>query len=381
MSIPVRRSEDAGGPGRSDSARPAAQALRFTGGNEFHAELKRRVELFFHETGRPQRDHPAMYVKAAAILTCFVLSYCLLVFAVSTWWQAVPLAVLVGLATAGIGFNVMHDGGHGAFSRHAGINKAAALFMDLIGGSSYLWHWKHGIFHHTYVNLTGHDVDVDMGRLARLTPHQPWWPPYRWQHWYVWPLYGVMAVKWHLFDDFRDVLTGRVGPHRVPRPRGWDLVTFLCGKSAFLSLAMGIPLLAHPWWVVLIYYAILTTTLGLVLSIVFQLAHTVDGASFPGPPGQARRLERPWAEHQVEATVNFMRHNRAASWLLGGLNFQIEHHLFPRISHVNYPAMSEVVERTCREFGVAYREHRTLGSGIASHVRWLRRMGSRGGAG
>jgi linoleoyl-CoA desaturase len=355
---------------------PAGRTLRFTGGNEFQAEVRRRVEEFFRETGRMQRDNPEIYVKAAAILTCFVAAYFLLVFVADAWWQAVPLAVLMGLATAAVGFNVMHDGSHGAFSRHPIVNKLTSMSMDLIGGSSYLWRWKHGTFHHTYVNLTGHDVDVDMGRLARLTPHQPWLKAYRWQHWYVWPLYGVMAVKWHLYDDFHNVLTGSIGPHRVPRPRGWDLLIFIGGKTVFFTIAFGIPLLVHAWWVVAIFYLILTTTLGFVLSLVFQLAHTVEQAAFPEPPRHTEVVERPWAVHQVESTVNFMRGNRVGGWLLGGLNYQIEHHLFPRISHVNYPALSQVVERTCREFGVAYHEHKSFWSGLASHTRWLRRMGA-----
>ena len=353
----------------------AVPALHFGGGTEFQSELRRRVADFFRATGRAERDSPRIYIKAAFILTSFALCYALLVFAADAWWQAVPLAMLGGLATAGVGFNIMHDGGHGAFSRHAIINKITAMTLDLIGGSSYLWHWKHGIFHHTYVNITGHDMDVDASPFARLTPHQRRLPFQRWQHWYIWPLYGAMAVKWHLFDDFHDVLAGRIGTHPVPRPAGKDLLIFLAGKSVFLTLAFGIPLLLHAWWVVLVYYLILTMTLGFTLSLVFQLAHTVESASFPEPPLDSARVASAWAVHQVESTVDFVRGNHVLSWLLGGLNFQIEHHLFPRVSHVHYPALSAIVEQTCREFGVAYHEHKSLWAGIVSHTRWLRRMG------
>lgn len=182
-------------------------------------------------------------------------------------------------------------------------------------------------------------------------------------------------MKWHLFDDFHDTWVGRIGAHVVPRPRGWELLIFVSGKIVFFSLAFGIPLLIHPWWVVAIYYVVAATVLGILLSIVFQLAHAVEPAAFPALPEGTVRLEKEWAVHQVETTVDFSRRSRVASWLLGGLNFQVEHHLFPRISHVHYPALSTLVENACREFGLRYNEHRTFWAGVVSHVRWLRRMG------
>jgi len=108
---------------------------------------------------------------------------------------------------------------------------------------------------------------------------------------------------------------------------------------------------------------------------VFQLAHCVEEASFPLPGKVSGRVDNAWAVHQAETTVDFARRSRVAAWFLGGLNFQIEHHLFPRISHVNYPALSRVVEETCRDFGVRYTQYTSLRAGMASHFRWLRRMG------
>jgi linoleoyl-CoA desaturase len=294
---------------------------------------------------------------------------------VQAWWLALPLAVLLGLSAAAIGFNIQHDGGHHAYSNYPWINKLASLTLDLIGGSSYLWHWKHAVYHHTYANITGHDTDVDLGVLGRLTPHQKRFPFHRWQQYYLWPLYGLLAIKWHLYDDFRDFITGRIGEHRYPRPRGWDLVTFLAGKVIFLSLTLGLPLLIHPLWVVALFYGVVALVMGVVLSIVFQLAHCVENAEFPMPREDTGRIESPWAIHQMETTVDFARHSRIACWLLGGLNFQIEHHLFPRICHVNYPAIAKLVEETCREFGVRYKEHRSILEGVVMHFRWLRRMG------
>jgi linoleoyl-CoA desaturase len=360
----------------------AAEGLRrpvkFGVSDGFYVELRRRVDTFFRTTGRRQRDCWQMYLKTAILVAVFAASYVMLVFGAQTWWQALPLGILLGLAAAGIGFNIQHDGGHQAYSSHPWINKLMAMTLDMIGGSSYVWNCKHAIFHHTHVNITGHDTDIDLGMFARLTPHQKWFGFHRWQHVYLWPLYGLLAIKWHLLSDVRNVITGRIGGRRFPRPTGWQLVVFLAGKASFLTLAFGIPLVFHPLWVVLSLYGVAALVLGMALSVVFQLAHCVEQAQFPLPRPDTGRIENAWATHQAETTVDFARRSWVVAWFLGGLNFQIEHHLFPRICHVNYPAMSKLVEETCREFGVRYTEHPSFRAGLASHFRWLQRMGMPG---
>ena len=352
--------------------------LTFGRDNAFQSELRRRVDEFFRRTGRRQRDCPQMYLKTGIILAIFAGLYFLLVFAAATWWQALPLAVMLGLSMAAIGFNIEHDGGHQAYSNHAWVNRLMAMTMDLIGASSYVWHWKHVVVHHTYTNLTGHDADIELGFLGRLTPHQKRFRFHRWQHFYLWPLYGANIIKWHLYDDFRDVILGRIGSQRMPRPKRWELVSFIAAKALFFIMAFAIPLLIHRLWVVFLFYGVTVFVTGVVVSVVFQLAHCVEEAEFPLPREGSASVENAWAIHQVETTVDFARGSRIESWLLGGLNFQIEHHLFPRVCHVNYPVISKLVEQTCREFGVRYREHRTFRAGLASHFRWLRRMGAPG---
>jgi linoleoyl-CoA desaturase len=320
-----------------------------------------------------------MYLKTAIILTVFGSFYFLFVFVAQTWWQALPLAAGLGLSMAAIGFNIEHDGSHHSYSNRDWINRLAAMGMDLIGASSYVWHWKHVVVHHTYVNITDHDADVDIAFFGRLTPHQKRFRFHRWQQFYLWPLYGLNVIKWHLFDDFRDVVLGRIGATRLPRPKRWELAGFLGGKILFLTLAFGLPLLVHSVWIVLLFYVFTAALAGVVVSVVFQLAHCVEEAEFPLPRDGS--IENAWAIHQVETTVDFARRSKLESWLLGGLNFQIEHHLFPRVCHVNYPAISRIVEETCREFGVRYGEHRSFRAGLASHFRWLRRMGAQTGGG
>ncbi len=352
--------------------------VKFAKNNEFQSELRRRVDEFFENTGLRQRDLPQMYLKTAILLATFAALYVLLVFVARTWWEGFPLAILLGLTAAGIGFNVQHDGGHQAYSDHRWVNKLMSLTLDLIGGSSYLWHYKHGVYHHTYVNITHEDTDIDLGMLARMTPHQKRYWFHRWQHLYIWPLYGLFVIKWHLYDDFKDVITGRIGEHHFPRPKGWDLVTFILGKLVFLTLAIGIPLLFHRLWVVFLFYGVVAAVLGSVLSVVFQLAHAVEAAEFPMPLEETGDMEHAWAIHQVETTADFARRSRVAAWLLGGLNFQIEHHLLPRICHINFPALSKIVEETCRDYGIKYNEHPSFRAGLASHFRWLRQMGKQG---
>jgi linoleoyl-CoA desaturase len=349
--------------------------LKFGKSDGFQVELRRRVDAFLESTGRRPRDCWQMYLKTAILLAVYSAAYVLLVFFAQTAWQAIPLAVLLGLAMAAIGFNVQHDAGHQAYSSRPWINNLMAMTLDLIGGSSYVWHWKHAIFHHTYVNVTGHDADIDIGFLGRLSPHHKWRPFHRWQHIYLWPLYGLLAIQWQLQSDYYEVIVGRIGRNRFPRPKGWNLAIFLGGKAIFCTLAFAIPLLYHSLWIVILYYGITAVTLGITLSIVFQLAHVVAEADFPLPHSGTDRMENAWAVHQVETTVNFSRRSPIAAWLLGGLNFQVEHHLFPRICHIHYPAISRIVEATCREYGVQYAEHATFRSGLMSHFRWLRKLG------
>jgi linoleoyl-CoA desaturase len=352
--------------------------LKFNGSDRFIRELRKQVDAYFERTGRSRRDCAQMYFKTATIMAWFFGSYFLLLFAASSLWMIVPLTVVLGLAIAAIGFNIQHDGGHRAYSEHQWVNRTMALTLDMMGGSSYLWDWKHNSIHHTYTNVEGHDDDINLGFLGRLAPQQPRLKFHRLQGIYLWFLYGFMAIKWHLVDDFYQIWKGRIGQHKIPRPKGKDLVVFITGKVVFASLAFVIPMLLHPWWAVLSVYVGAAFVSGVVLSVVFQLAHCVGEANFPVPvlgPNGAERMQTDWAVHQVQTTVDFARSNRILCWFLGGLNFQVEHHLFHKICHVHYPALSKLVEQTCREFGITYNEHKTFVSAVGSHFRWLVEMG------
>src|SRR4051794_19785450 len=322
------------------AAAAAAAKIKFDGSDLFQKTLKARIDRYFRFTRRSPRDCWQMYLKTAIIMSWAIASYLLLIFATQHWWQAIPLAVSLGMAMAAIGFNIQHDGGHRAYSDRPWVNKLMSMSLDLIGGSSYLWDWKHNSIHHTYTNIDGHDDDIAVGPLARLAPNQKWLPFHRFQNIYLWALYGGLAVKWHLFDDFYNVAIGKIGAHKIARPKGKDLLVFIAGKIAFFSIAFGVPMLLHPWWGVIAVYVTAACTSGVVLAVVFQLAHCVEEAEFPMPtfPAAAHsalpsaatgvlaaadagelgiagagadqgpgRIATEWAVHQVQTTVDFAR--------------------------------------------------------------------------
>lgn len=353
-----------------------ARLIKFSSNDRFLNVLRGRVDHLFGSTQRRRRDCVEMYVKTAAIITWFLVSYFALVFLASTWWQAMLLTISLGASMACIGFNIQHDGSHAAYSHRKWINNLAAMTLDWIGGSSYFWQKTHNSIHHTFTNITGHDGDIDLGILGRLSPHQQWHKFHRLQHIYIWALYGVVTVKWRFFDDIRTLIKQKAGRFPVKRPHGWQLFVFFGGKLVFLSCAFLIPILVgHMWYSVLLLFFVASFVEGQLLSVVFQLAHCVEEADFPLPQSGTNKIENAWAVHQVETTVNFACQNHTISWITGNLNHQIEHHLFPRICHVNYPAISEVVKETCRDFGITYSAHDTFGTALTSHYRWLKRMG------
>ena len=352
--------------------------LKFNGSDRFLRELRRQVDAYFERTGRRRRDCPQMYFKTATILAWCIGAYVLLMFVVHAWWLVLPLACVLGLSMAAVGFNIQHDAAHKAYSERPWVNKLMAMTLDLVGGSSYLWDWKHNTIHHTYTNLAGYDDDINIGFWGRLSPEQKHYPFHRLQGIYLWVLYGFLALKWHLVDDFHSLITGKIGGHKIPRPKGKDLVVFIAGKVIFFSLAFVIPMMLHPVWAVLAVYGTAAFVSGVVLSVVFQLAHCVEEADFPVPvanPAGGSKVENEWAIHQVMTTANFARRNRFLSWFLGGLNYQVEHHLFHKICHIHYPELSKVVEQVCHEFGVRYNANKTFWGAVRSHFRWLVQMG------
>jgi len=313
-----------------------------------------------------------MLLKSALIFAWAITSYALLLGWATSWAVAIPLLISLGLALAAVGFSVMHDGGHRSYSSHSGTNRWAALALDFLGGSSFVWKFKHNVLHHSYPNVEGADDDIEFLPFLRLSPGQPRYWFHRFQFLY-WPFLLVfLAPKWIFLDDFVAVARGEVGGHPLPPLATRDWLTLLAGKLCFVVWAIAIPLLFLDPLVYLVGAAFVFGLQGFTLGIVFQLAHTMEGASFFSADDAA---SLPWAEHQVATTVDFACDNALLTWFVGGLNFQVEHHLFPQIGHRHYPALAPIVREVCARHGIRPHEHLTLRGALAAHVRHLYQLG------
>jgi linoleoyl-CoA desaturase len=275
-------------------------------------------------------------------------------------------------------FCVMHDANHGAYFRTRRLNHLLGWTGDvLLGLSSYAWRVKHNVAHHTYTNVDGYDADVTQVPFARLLPVQAPRPWYRLQHYYIWVLYCVMALRWQTVGDVASFVRGRIGTSTLRPPRRWDLAGLLGGKAIFVGCAIVVPMLVYPWWAVLGGYLVYSMVVSVIVAVTFQLAHCVEEADFASAE-QLAAEPRLWAVHEVETTVDFCPRNRVLGWLLGGLNYQIEHHLFPRIPHTHYPQIAKIVRRNAELHGVRYMAHQSLRASLRSHFRHLRTMGRMG---
>lgn len=311
-----------------------------------------------------------MYAKAAVLIGSAVWAYLVLVFdahdAVTVTWAAGLLA----LALVGIGFNVQHDGNHGTFSRRPIVNRLAGFTLDLMGASSYFWKDKHNHNHHVYTNIPHEDADINLGPMARLSVDHPWFWWHRYQHIYLWVLYTGVHLR-YLYSDLQRLFLGKNDGLSAGYPKGADMAWLVGGKLFFFTVAFAIPLARHGAGTVFGVYVLVSMTMGLIFSVVFQLAHTVDNVEHPAH-GDARPE---WVVHQIATTANFATKSRLATLLLGGLNYQREHHLFPRIAHVHYPALAKMVQEVCAEHGVPCRENLTLVDALRSHYVFVRQMG------
>jgi linoleoyl-CoA desaturase len=356
------------------------ERVAFTGGGDFHNELRRRVgdQLTPALIRRGRRWATA---KGALMAVWALASWVLLVFVVGNPWEAIAACVSLAFATAGVAFCVGHDGNHGAMYAGRRLNHLVGYSFDLIGASSYVWRTKHNVAHHTFTNVDGADADIDQMPFARLAPTQPHRRYHRFQHIYMWVLYGLFTFKVHVLSDFKPVFSGKIGRlATIQRPKRFDMTALFAGKVAFWTWAVVIPLFFRPWWTVLLIFVLCSWLLGMILAVVFQLAHAVDEAHFTDLAEMQAGPRPAWAAHQVESTVDFATGNRVLGWYLGGLNFQIEHHLFPKVSHIHYPRILETVRATCAEYGVKHTCQPTFRSALASHGRWLRAMGRGDGA-
>jgi len=346
-------------------------------GQEFHIALKERVANYFKENNISPNANASMVLKTIILFSSFISCYVLLVFGKLDWYWNIGLSVLMGLTIAGIGFNIMHDAAHGSYSKNKTLNNILSYSLDLIGGSSWFWKTKHNVVHHTYTNISEIDDDVNSGKILRFTHQQPLMKIHRWQHIYGWFLYSLLAISWIFIADFRKAITGKVMIYPIPRPNIRTLIALWVFKIFYFGYAIALPIyITKNVWGVIGCYFLINLILGFTLAVIFQMAHMYDGAAFPEPDPETHKIESEWAKHQFETTANFAPKSKILNWYTGGLNYQVEHHLFPHICHVHYPKIAPILKQTCKEYGVPYYEFQTFGGAIKSHVIHLKRMGN-----
>jgi linoleoyl-CoA desaturase len=342
----------------------------------FAEEVKAKVAEYFDTRGLSRNANPAMVVKTVLLLALTFVPYGLALTNRFSPLTMLGFAVLMGIGLAGIGFAISHDALHGAYSSNPRINALLGRSFDLLGANGYMWKITHNVIHHTYTNIDGIDEDLTVSPLLRLSPGAPLRPVHKYQHIYGLAAYSMSTIFWVFIKDFKYFFQTDLGPYKNKKhPRG-EWVNLFASKLVYYGWSIVIPLMVLDlsWWQFAIGYLVMHLTAGFILGVVFQLAHVVEGPEYPVPDA-AGRMEDAWLVHEMETTANFARKSRLVSWYVGGLNFQIEHHLFPKVCSVHYPAISTIVKDTATKYGIPYYEQPTVMAAVRSHLTMLRKLG------
>lgn len=349
---------------------------KFASAKDFGDAIKAIEADYFQEDsseGRIKTGDWRLWHKAVILLTLFFSIFGIILFTEYSSWIKILLCIVLGAITASIGFNVGHDANHGSFSANKKHNNFFRLSFNLHGIFSFFWRVKHNVLHHTYTNLNGFDEDISGVKQLRMHPDQPWKPIHHYQALYCWFLYGLLHIGWVWFSDFKKYFQGHIEKKKLDMEKK-DHLTFWLTKIFYVTFFCALPwiVLGFKSWI--IGYLVYEFSVGLITSIVFQLAHVVEKTS---QPKVFVRSNDEWILHEVLTTANFGMQNKVLSWFVGGLNFQIEHHLFPKVSHINYPALSVEVQKVCEDYNVPYNKYPTFWSALISHVRKMAQLGKK----
>lgn len=343
----------------------------------FFTSLKKSVDGYFEQTGLKKTGNIHLYIKTIVFILLAVGLYTSLLFVKMPILAGVAVSLLLGFVLSCIGFNVMHDANHDSYSSNKWVNKILGLTLNALGGNSFIWKHKHNIIHHTYTNIDGVDDDIAKSPFIRMCGTQQWVPAHRVQHLYTPFLYAISSIIWVLYQDFEKYFKRKICSTQLRKMSVTDHFLFWGSKILYVAFYLVIPMVMVGWQLWLLYFICLHVGLGFTLAIVFQLAHVVEETEFDFVSGDDKHIENEWAVHQVKTTANFSEGNKIISWFAGGLNYQIEHHLFPRISHIHYPALSRIVKAECLAFQLPYNSIPTMSAAIASHFRFIKLMGQK----
>jgi linoleoyl-CoA desaturase len=348
---------------------------------DFFTTLNQRVNEYFKSRNISRHANTEMIIKTVVMCGTFLSLYVLLITeTITNPWLMFATCLVMGVAVAGIGLSVMHDANHGAYSHKSWVNEFLGYSLNLVGGNSFNWKVQHNVLHHTYTNI--HDVDEDISPrgILRFTPHGEWKFFHRFQHVYAWFFYGLMTLVWVSAKDFIRIgkyhKEGLVKKQKTTMSK--EMIILIVTKILYFGYIMVIPLMlmSITWWQWLIGFLTMHYVAGFILAIIFQPAHVIDGTEFPLPDEEGK-MENSWAIHQLYTTTNFANDNLILSWYAGGLNFQVEHHLFPNICHVHYRSLSAIVRQTAHEFGLPYKAAPTLAKALSGHGKMLKELGKK----
>mgnify|MGYP003675181303 CR=1 FL=1 len=356
------------------------KTLKFSRGESaiFFRTLNKRVNSYFKDNNLSRNGNWRLYVKTITMFSLYLGPYALLLFTDMPWWANLLCVLTMGVGMAGVGMNVMHDANHGAYSSKGWVNKIMGGSMYILAGNVYNWQVQHNVLHHTYTNIHGHDEDLEAGRILRFSEHSDWKRFHKFQHIYGVLFYGLLTFNWVLTTDFTQsarFLKRKLAFGKMPKP-STQWLTLVITKLIYFSIWIVIPMLffSAAWWQILIGFFIMHYVAGMILSIIFQLAHVVEDANMPLPDASGT-MKNSWAIHQLFTTVNFSTKSKFMNWFTGGLNHQVEHHIFPNISHVHYTKISAIVKSTAKEFNLPYNEYKTTRKALIAHFRHLKQMG------
>lgn len=346
---------------------------------EFVHELRREVKQYFKEKGISRYGNRNMVFKTIFMLSLYFTPYILMVSGTVTQpWILALLWIMMGLGMAGIGLSIMHDANHGSYSKNKKVNRVLAYTLNLVGGFTYTWQYQHNTLHHSYTNIEGHDDDINPGKFLRLSPGKPRYKLHKYQHIYGWLLYGLMTVTWTINKDFKQMNRFKKEGAKLSANKSFGklMTELIATKVIYYLYVLVIPILVLPvpWWTVLIFYLSMHFVCGVILGVIFQTAHVMPSSQFPEPEENGT-MENNWAIHQLLTTTNYSPKSRFFSWFIGGLNYQVEHHLFPNICHVHYKKISTLVKNTAEKHNLPYFVQPTFTSAIYNHWLMLRSLG------
>lgn len=345
---------------------------------EFIKELREKVNDYFNENNISKQANSSMVIKTIILLCLYLVPYFLIVLNVFTNPYAVfSMWMIMAFGMAGIGFSIVHDANHGAYSRSSYINKILENTISIVGGYSATWKIQHNVLHHIYTNIHEYDEDLDTNFLLRFTFQQKRLNIHRVQHYYAWFLYSLFTISWTIKKDFSKLKLYKEKDLIKTQNLSYKqaMVRLIFSKLFYFSFILMIPLIfsSQPYWLTIIFYLSMHLVCGFLIAVIFQLAHKVTETSFPIPEENGN-IDNSWAVHQLYTTANFATNNLLLSWFVGGLNFQIEHHFFPNICHVHYRKISGIVKELVREYNLPYYENSFWGA-ISSHANYLMRLG------